>query len=77
MEAKLEANASNWRQNWRHMPPIGGKTGGIYIQFEAKLEAYASSWRKSWRQKYGKMTATIDWSQFMFIPVTVKVGGLK
>ena len=31
---------------------------------------------KRW-QKGSKMTATIDWSQFMFIPGIVKVGGSK
>ena len=28
-------------------------------------------------KKGSKMTATIDWSQFMFIPGIVKVGGSK
>ena len=43
----------------------------------------AKRWKevtKRWQRdgkKGSKMTATIDWSQFMFIPGIVKVGGSK
>ena len=54
----------------------GGKRWQEVVRGDKEVERGGKEVERGGK-KGSKMTATIDWSQFMFIPGIVKVGGSK